>query len=170
MNGIWIDTYIQILFCWCWVCFGRILKVKPMMAWMIWRSTWGKRLCVPWERPSCLHPRCPENIVSMLSTWFSFRMYKLLGLFFFFLFVCYILKGVLIRKLICYLVCYGNCKNNLCYIHIFKMSRRVQRFQVNKFKIVPNSFIWEMIAWAVVVSNAWTLWTIEENQYTPVTF
>lgn len=63
-------------------------------------------------------------------------MYKLLGLFFF---NCYILKGVLIRKLICYLVCYGNCKNNLCYIHIFKMSSRVQRFEVDKFKIFPNS-------------------------------
>lgn len=51
------------------------------------------------------------------------------------------------------------------------MSSRVQRIEVDKFKIFPNSsFIWEMVAWAVVVSIAWTLRTIEENQYTPVTF
>lgn len=99
------------------------------------------------------------------STWFSFRMYKLLNLdFCFFLLVWYILKG-----LICWLVYYLNCKE-ACDVHNFNLSAgkqvRLRGFDLGRLNIISTAysrFCWEMIACAVIVSDVHeplTLWSI----------
>ena len=100
------------------------------------------------------------------STWFSFRMYKLLILesFFFSSFYWFgtFWRVCCIKSLICQLVYYLTCKE-ACVV-LFKLSSREmdesQRLELGRFQIFSTAytrFHWEMIACAVIC--LWCAWT-----------
>lgn len=51
-----------------WLSGCRNLRVTAATTtWTTWRSTWGKRPCDPWGRPSCLPHRCPKGKIGVFQ-------------------------------------------------------------------------------------------------------
>ena len=142
-----LNNHVHILLFTFWICVGRrVFHAVFRLGIRQWsRGQLGRPGEAPTREGPALHeegPAVPLPDVLKLdfltfefsthswclsSTWFSFRMYKLLNLESFFLFSFYwfgtFWRVCFIKSLICQLVYYLNCKE-ACVVHNFKLLSR----------------------------------------------